>query len=75
MAVGRLSNGVPFVSAAAWNEWTKTQPWDNDGKRRRVLSEAKKLLIDSGYLGEQVDGYIVKNDIAAQSLSLCKRNT
>lgn len=64
-AVGRLSNGQPFLSASDWNAWTKTQVWENDGKRRKVLSEAKKTLIDSGWLADHLEGFMVKDAVAA----------
>lgn len=75
MAVGKFVGDRPFITASAWNEWTKTQEWENDGKRRKVLSEAKKLLVDSGWLKQERDGFIVENHVAASALTVAKKAT
>jgi putative DNA primase/helicase len=69
-AVGKMQGGRPFLSASAWNEWTKTLDWQNDGKRRKELSQAKKVLLDADYMSGFMDGYRVENQGAVAALSL-----
>ncbi len=72
--VGEAKGNLPFMSAAAWNEWTKRQSWDSDGKRRQALSRAKKVLVDGDYMQPFMDGYRVENPaISFALLSLLKR--
>jgi putative DNA primase/helicase len=55
--VGRLVNGVPFVSADAWNEFTKTLNYPSETSRRQALARAKKNLLQAGYITEVRGGY------------------
>lgn len=49
---------APFISADAWNEYSKTRPHESDGARKTYLSKAKKALLDAGYITETFGGYI-----------------
>lgn len=59
MKFGRFDRrtGRPFVSWDAWNEYSRTQPHESDGARRKYMSTAKKLLLDNGYIQEADGGY------------------
>ena len=49
---------APFISADAWNEWSKTQKHESDGARKTYLSKAKKELVRAGYIEEAFGGYV-----------------
>lgn len=49
---------APFISADAWNEFTKTQKHESDGARKTYLSKAKKELVRAGYIEEAFGGYL-----------------
>lgn len=72
--VGEMKGDKPFLSAAAWNEYTKTLDWQNDAKRRQELSRAKKLLKDAGYLSSFMEGYRVEDQGAVSALKLLGKN-
>lgn len=71
-ALGDLENGRPYLTASAWNEYTKSRDYPTDGARRKALSAAKKLLIDACYLEEYKAGYIVADSMAAMVLALSR---
>lgn len=70
LQVGEMKGDKPFLKSSAWNEWTKTQEWENDGKRRKELSMAKKMLMDAGYMSSFMDGFRVEDHGAMGSLSI-----
>lgn len=50
-------NGA-FISADAWNEYSKKRPHESDGARKAYLSKAKKALMEAGYIEESYGGYL-----------------
>ena len=71
-ALGDLENGRPYLTASAWNEYTKSRDYPSDGARRQALSAAKKQLSGCGYLEEYKSGYVVADSMAAMVLALSK---
>jgi len=57
MHSGRLVQGRAFISADAWNEYTKTLNYATDESRRQTFSRAKKALLKAGYITEVRGGY------------------
>jgi phage/plasmid primase-like uncharacterized protein len=49
---------APFISADAWNEFSKSRPHESDGARKTYLSKAKKELVKAGYIEESFGGYL-----------------
>lgn len=57
ISVGRINNDTAFISADAWNEYTKTIGFATDESRRQTLARAKKNLVKAGYICEVRGGY------------------
>jgi len=57
MSVGRPENGLPFISADAWNGYSASREHATDGARRTALSSAKKELLAAMYIMEKDGGY------------------
>lgn len=56
----KAPEGLPFVSAEAWNEYEEqTGQHATKDSRRQALSRARKKLKESGFLREVKDGYQV----------------
>lgn len=68
-------DGDLYLTADAWNEYTKTQDWASDGARRTSVSEAKKKLVDEGLIGLKDAGYIVINEEMKIALNLLVKSS
>jgi len=71
-ALGDIDNGRPYLTASAWNEYTKSRDFPTDGARRKALQRAKNDLTSCGYLEEYKAGYIVSDSMAAMVLALSR---
>jgi len=71
-ALGDIDNGRPYLTASAFNEYTKSRDYPTDGARRKALHSAKKSLIEACYLEEYKAGYVVADSMAAMVLSLSR---
>lgn len=69
-ALGDIDQGRPYLTASAWNEYTKSRDFPTDGARRKALQRAKNDLTSCGYLEEYKAGYIVADSMAAMVLCL-----
>ena len=71
-ALGDIDQGRPYLTASAWNEYTKSRDYPTDGARRKSLQRAKQDLMEAGYLEEYKAGYIVADSMAAMVLAISR---
>ena len=71
-ALGDIDQGRPYLTASAWNEYTKSRDYPTDGARRKSLQRAKQDLMETGYLEEYKAGYIVADSMAAIVLAISR---
>lgn len=71
-ALGDIDQGRPYLTASAFNEYSKSRDFPTDGARKTAVSKAKKSLMEAGYLEEYKSGYIVADSMAAMVLVLSK---
>lgn len=68
MARGILIGADPFLSVENWRAYLQDEAFTSDGARRTAFSSAKKRLLESGYLVEKLDGFMVADPTAAFAL-------
>lgn len=71
-ALGDIDNGRPYLTASAFNEYSKIRDFPTDGARRKAVQRAKQDLMESGYMEEYKAGYVVADSMAAMVLVLSK---
>lgn len=73
---GRKDNdGDLYLTADAWNEYTKESTWASDSARRTAISEAKKKLVDESMIEPKGAGYVVIDADMKAALHLMVKNT
>jgi len=73
---GRKDNdGDLYLTADAWNEFTKESTWASDSARRTAISEAKKKLVDESMIEQKGAGYVVIDADMKAALHLMVKNT
>ena len=73
---GRKDNdGDLYLTADAWNEYTKESTWASDSARRTAISEAKKKLVDESMIEQKGAGYVVIDADMKAALHLMVKNT
>jgi topoisomerase IA-like protein len=73
---GRKDNdGDLYLTADAWNEFTKESTWASDSARRTAISEAKKKLVDESMIEQKGAGYVVIDADMKAALYLMVKNS